>query len=173
MMDPDEHVREMEALRERLSRLNEANLRINESLDFDTVLQGVLDSARSLTGALYGVIVLLDDSAEIQDFLSSGLTPEQAQGVWDLSEGVRLFEHLGESSEPLRVDDFQSHVRALGLPEFKPPVPVSCSMPCLRRRSFIWVSASASSSWETERARVRSRPRTRRPSSCSPPRLRW
>ena len=28
------------ALRERLSRLSEASLRINESLDFDTVLQG-------------------------------------------------------------------------------------------------------------------------------------
>ncbi len=131
MKDMEERDREMEALRERLSRLNEANLRINESLDFDTVLQGVLDSARSLTGALYGIIVLLDDSAEIQDFLSSGLTSEQAQGVWDLSEGVRLFEHLGESSEPLRVDDFQSQVRALGLPEFKPPLPVSCSMPLL------------------------------------------
>ena len=51
---------ENEALRERLSRLSQASLRINESLDFDTVLQGVLDSACSLTGARYGVITLLD-----------------------------------------------------------------------------------------------------------------
>ena len=54
--------RENEALRERLSRLSEASLRINESLDFETVLQGVLDSARSLTGSRYGVITLLDDA---------------------------------------------------------------------------------------------------------------
>ena len=47
-------------MRERLSRLSEASLRINESLDFDTVLQWVLDSARSLTAARYGVITLLD-----------------------------------------------------------------------------------------------------------------
>ena len=39
--------RENRALRERLSRLTEANLRINESLEFDTVLQEVLDSARA------------------------------------------------------------------------------------------------------------------------------
>ena len=52
---------ENESLRERLSRLSEASLRINESLDFGTVLQGVLDSARALTGARYGVITLLDD----------------------------------------------------------------------------------------------------------------
>ena len=30
------------------SQLSEASLRINESLDFDTVLQEILDSARSL-----------------------------------------------------------------------------------------------------------------------------
>ena len=92
MKDPDEYVRDMEALRERLSRLNEANHRINESLDFDTVLQGVLDSARSLTGALYGIIVLLDDSAEIQDFLSSGLTSEpgpRGMGPFGGREAVR------------------------------------------------------------------------------------
>ena len=59
---PGELARENQALRQRLSRLSEASLRINESLDFETVLQGVLDSARSLTGARYGVITLLDDA---------------------------------------------------------------------------------------------------------------
>ena len=42
---------EIRTLRQRLSRLSEASLRINESLDLDTVLQEVLDSARTLTGA--------------------------------------------------------------------------------------------------------------------------
>ena len=41
---------ENEFLRERLSKLSDAILRINESLDFDTVLQEVMDSARTLTG---------------------------------------------------------------------------------------------------------------------------
>ncbi len=51
-----------EALRERLTRLSQASLRINESLDFNTVLQEVLDSARSLAEARYGVVTFLDDS---------------------------------------------------------------------------------------------------------------
>ena len=80
----------MEALRERLSRLSEASLRINESLDFETVLQGVLDSARSLTGARYGVITLLDDAGRIQDFLYSGLTAEQHRRFMDFPEGIVL-----------------------------------------------------------------------------------
>ena len=51
MDQPEQLYREIETLRERLSRLSDASLRINESLDFDQVLQGALDSARSLTGA--------------------------------------------------------------------------------------------------------------------------
>ena len=37
-MNQDHLLREIETLRERLSRLSEACLRINESLDFETVL---------------------------------------------------------------------------------------------------------------------------------------
>ena len=51
MKRPDDPMREIAALRERLSRLSEASLRITEDLDLDAVLQGVLDGARSLTGA--------------------------------------------------------------------------------------------------------------------------
>ena len=58
---------------DRLSRLSAASLRINGSLDFDTVLQGVLDSARSLTAARYGVMTLLDHAGRVDDRLVLGL----------------------------------------------------------------------------------------------------
>ena len=45
----DERDRLIRELEERLSRLSEASLRITEHLDFNTVLQGVLDSAVPLT----------------------------------------------------------------------------------------------------------------------------
>ena len=124
MNSAEEREREIAALRDRLSRLSQASLRINESLDFETVLQGVLDSARSLTGARYGVITLLDDSGRIQDFLSSGMTAEEAGQLWDLPDGMRLFEYLNGISEPLRLPDLLGHVRSLGLPELLPPLPV-------------------------------------------------
>ena len=47
---------ETDALRDRLSRLSEASLRIKESLDLDTVLQGVNDNAHTLAGAQCGGI---------------------------------------------------------------------------------------------------------------------
>ena len=73
MNAPDHRDLEIAALRERLSRLSEAGLRITQDLDFNSVLQGVLDSARSLTNARYGVIALHDDAGNAGDFLSSGL----------------------------------------------------------------------------------------------------
>ena len=125
-MEPaDDQAREIAELRDRLSRLSQASLRINESLDFDTVLQGVLDSACSLTGARYGVITLLDESGQIEDFVTSGLTPEEHRRLTELPEGMMFFEYLSRITEPLRLSDFHSYTRALGLPEFRPPMAVS------------------------------------------------
>ena len=131
MKDAGELERENQALRERLSRLSEASLHINESLDFGTVLQGVLDSARSLTGARYGVITLVDDSGRIEDFLYSGLTGEETRLFAELPEGSALFEYLSRIEEPLRLRDFHGHTRSLGLPEFRPPFAVSPVLPFL------------------------------------------
>ena len=131
MRDAGELERENEALRARLSRLSEASLRINESLDFDTVLQRVLDSACSLTGARYGVITLLDESGRIQDFLYSGLTPEESRQFAEFPNGMLFFEYLSSISEPLRLRDFHSYIRELGLPEFLPPMAVSSPLPFL------------------------------------------
>ena len=121
--------REVDMLRRRLTKLNQACLLINESLDFDTVLQGVLDSARSLTDARYGVITLMDDSEQIQEFLSSGLTPEQSQQFWEMPDGMSFFGYMSKIHEPLRLEDFHSYARIMGLPEFRPPMPVSSVLP--------------------------------------------
>ena len=131
MKDAGELERENEALRDRLSRLSQASLRINESLDFDTVLQRVLDSACSLTGARYGVITLLNESGRIQDFLYSGLTPEESRRFAEFPNGMLFFEYLSSIGEPLRLRDFHSYVSELGLPEFHPPMAVSSPLPFL------------------------------------------
>ena len=58
MQQDDELRRENQGLRERLSALSQASLRINESLHFDQVLRGGLDSARYLIAASVGVMTL-------------------------------------------------------------------------------------------------------------------
>ena len=56
--------------RDRLSRLSQASLRINEGLDLDTVPQEVVDGTRALTGSRYGVITTLNGSGRPSDFLT-------------------------------------------------------------------------------------------------------
>jgi len=127
MKPADELIQENEALRERLSRLSSASLRINESLDFDDVLQSVLDSARSLTGARYGILTLLDETGQADDYLSSGLNHQETQGLWDLPDALTLFEHLGNIPQPLRLPDLIGHIRDFNLPE--PPLPGGATVP--------------------------------------------
>ena len=124
MDDADVLIRENQGLRERLSLLSQASLRINASLDLDTVLQDVLDSARSLTGARYGVITLLDEAGRVQDFLASGMTGEEARRLWDSPDGTRIFDYLGGLSQPLRIPDLLGLLEQLGIPGFRPPFPV-------------------------------------------------
>ncbi len=121
----DERDREISELRERLARLSEVGLRINDSLDFDTVLQEVVDSARTLTASRYGAITVLDAAGQLSDFIVSGLTGEEHQGLWEMPEGLGFFEYLSGLEEPLRVPDIESHLSALGMPGFLPSVPVS------------------------------------------------
>ena len=125
-------IQENAALRDRLLRLSEASLRINESLDFDTVLQGVMDSARSLTGARYGVIILLDDSGGPQDFHFSGMTELEAELFHQLPEGIQLFEYLSRLPQPLRLPDLLGHIRETNnLLDLQPPVAVGPVVPFL------------------------------------------
>ena len=79
-MKNDEEPRgENEALRERISRLSAAVLRISSSLDLGTVLREVVDSARALTGARYGVITTIGEAGQPLDFVTSGFTPDGHQ----------------------------------------------------------------------------------------------
>ena len=110
----DDLTRENEALRARISRLSAASLRIGASLDLDTVLHEIAESARALTGARYAAIATIDEAGQPQDFVTSGFTREQHVAMAEWSDGPRLFEHFRDLEGPLRIADVPAYVRALG-----------------------------------------------------------
>ena len=115
---------EISELRDRLSKLSRAALRISESLDFDIVLREVLDSARTLTNARYGVLTYSDNLSNVQDFISSGLTSDEDRKLWEVADGLSFFEYLNTLQQPLRIHDLATHTASLGLPNFSLPIPV-------------------------------------------------
>ena len=115
MTDSDDARREIEALRQRTATLNAAILRIGATLDLDTVLAEVVESARALTGARYGVIAAVDEAGTPQDFVFSGFGPEEQQELLAWPDSGRLFQHLRKLPGPLRLADLAGYVRSLGI----------------------------------------------------------
>ena len=113
----DELRRENEALRERIALLNAAILRINASLDLDTVLREVVDGARALTGARYGMIATVDDTGAIQEFIAPGLSPDERRHMAEWPHGDRFFEHLRDLPRALRLADVPAYLCSLGYSE--------------------------------------------------------
>ena len=104
----------IQSFEQRVSRLSAAVVRISSSLELDTVLQEVVDSARALTGARYGVIVTVDETGHANEFVTSGFTPDEKNQMASWSDGPRLFEHLRDQQAPVRLADLPAYVRALG-----------------------------------------------------------
>ena len=79
--DPHELLRQNRALRERHSRLSRALVRISASLDLDTVLREVVDSARALTGARQGYLTATDEPGRPHRVPTSGVEPDEKPAV--------------------------------------------------------------------------------------------
>ncbi len=117
MQSSEEMTPENSALRERLSRLSQATLGINESLDFDSVVQQVADNARALSEADYGILIMVDSPGGPENLLTSGISPEDRELLQEMPGRWELFSHFRQLPGPLRLEDVASYARGLGLPE--------------------------------------------------------
>lgn len=122
MADCDDLRTENARLQSRLALLTEAILRISENLELDTVLQEVVDSARTLTDASYAALTTLDESGELQDLVFSGLTSDEVERLLTFPKGNELFEHLSGLPGPLRTRDFVAYLNMAGFEGFSPPI---------------------------------------------------
>ena len=129
MTDRDQTAAENAALRARISALSAASLRISASLDLETVLNEVVESARALTGARYGAIATIDEAGVPQDFVTSGFTAEEHRNMEEWPDGPRLFEFFRDLPGPLRIPDVSAYVRSLGFSSDRLPSKTFQGMP--------------------------------------------
>ena len=113
-MSHDEPGRGQETPEEREPGLTAALLRIGASLDLETVLNEVVESARALTGARYAAIATIDEAGQPQDFVTSGFTDEEHRAMVEWPDGPKLFEFFRDLPGPLRIPDVPAYVRSLG-----------------------------------------------------------
>ena len=122
-------MREVDRLRVRLARMSEVGRRITQSWDLNTVLQEVVDGARSLTDAHYGAVGVFDDSGRIREFITSGITPEQRRLLGERPRGLGVLGYLNEIQGPLRLTDLTQHSHSVGFPENHPPMKTFLGVP--------------------------------------------
>ena len=106
--------REVEVLEERISTLSAAVLRLGSSLELATVLQEAADSARLLTRARYSLIVTVDETGEVREFVTSGLAPDEHRELAEWPDGPKLFRYLRDLPGSFRLADLPDWFRVRG-----------------------------------------------------------
>ena len=94
-------------------------MRISESLDLDVVLQGVVMSTRELTLAGCSAITITDESGRLQHFVTSGLSTELKQQLFDMPRAEDVWDYLRCVENALRVDDLRRHLESRGFPKYE------------------------------------------------------
>ena len=113
---------ENERLRQRLARLSNLSRKVTSNLDLATVLQDIVDAASDLTGARYGPVPVLDESAQVCTFVTHSITEVQREQLGNLPEGLGLLGLLYYEQQSQRLADLSKHPQSIGFPPNYPPI---------------------------------------------------
>ncbi len=130
-------------MQERLERrnrellaLHDAGLDIHSELSLDVVLRKVVDQACSLLDAKYGAVSVIDDTGEIREFVTSGISEEMRERIGSPPSGRGLLGVVLNEGQRLRLADFSRDPRASGLPEHHPPMHSLLAVPIVTKGPF-------------------------------------
>ncbi|MBW4041504.1 MAG: GAF domain-containing protein [Acidobacteria bacterium] len=106
----------------RLRALLRANHAISAQLDLDSVLRSIVASAQELTGAQFAALGVLDEHGGLEQFIHTGMDPEDVARIGRLPQGEGLLGALIRDPTPIRITDIASDRRAAGFPDGHPPM---------------------------------------------------
>jgi signal transduction histidine kinase len=128
---------ETERLRTRLVLLSRLGQQIASSLDLATVFQHVVDSACELTDAQYGALGIFDESGQIEQFITHGLSHEERERIGKTPEGLGILGWLRDLQEPVRLGDLTKHPRSAGFPANHPTMRTFLGAPIRHQDTFL------------------------------------
>jgi signal transduction histidine kinase len=108
---------------EQMAALHKAALTLTKEIDLATVLQTVVDEARTLAKAQYGAVGVLDkDGAYIDQFIVSGITPQRRALMGPPPRGHGLLGVLIKLGQSIRIPNISADPRSVGFPPNHPPM---------------------------------------------------
>ena len=117
-----------------LRRLMNVGRRLVTELDPETVLEQLLEEARSVTGARYAALgVLNDERTELRRFLQIGVDARTVARIGTLPRGRGVLGVLIEQPEVLRLSDVGQHEQSFGFPIGHPDMHTFLGVPIMIR----------------------------------------
>lgn len=102
--------------------LLDAVVAITSDLEVHRVLQRLVDSACTLTGARYGFLGVVAEDGTFEDSVTHGMPDEVAAHIASLPQGRGILGLLIEEPHPLRLPRIADHEKSYGFPEGHPPM---------------------------------------------------
>jgi signal transduction histidine kinase len=107
---------------DRRDRLIRSGLALASELSLEAVLQRIVEAAAELTDAEYGALGVLGSDGNIEEFVTTGMTPEQRAAIGDPPTGHGILGLLIKEPSPVRIPRLAEHPLSYGFPENHPPM---------------------------------------------------
>jgi signal transduction histidine kinase len=109
-----------EQLQDRLIALHKASLELVKDVSLETLLERIAAVACEQAEARYAAVGVLDDSGNLKQFITVGMTEQEIKRISHPPVGRGLIGELMDTEHPLRVPVIQDHPRSVGFPRNHP-----------------------------------------------------
>ena len=118
----------------RLRALFDSSVALTSELSLDALLQKLVETSASLTGARYAALGVIDPSGTaLERFVTSGISPDARDAIGELPHGRGILGVLIREAQPLRLHDLTKDPRAVGFPANHPPMTSFLGVPIMLR----------------------------------------
>ena len=115
---------------DRLRAVVEAGIALASELSLDALLQRIAETARTLTGARYAALGVLDGGrVALERFVYTGIDDEQRALIGELPRGRGILGALIHDAKPLRLHAIADDARSVGFPEHHPAMQTFLGVP--------------------------------------------
>jgi signal transduction histidine kinase len=118
----------------KLRRVLQATLLIESDLTLPAVLRHVVEEARSMTGARYGALGVLNAERDgLREFITVGLELDEEERIGNRPTGLGVLGLLIADPRPIRVTSIAAHPKSSGFPANHPPMASFLGVPIMVR----------------------------------------
>ena len=128
----------MDAVVDRTRALVEAGIALTSELSLDALLQKLVETVATLTGAQYAALGVLDPSGSyLEQFVTTGIDDDARAAIGELPRGLGILGVLIRDPQTLRMHDLHDDPRSVGFPPDHPPMRTFLGVP-VRLRGTVY-----------------------------------